>query len=281
MAAADRVGRRIAGKTVVITGASSGIGESAALQLAAAGARLCLVARRRDELERVQQRIVADGGQAWIYPADLSDEAQTDACADAILAEHERVDVLVNNAGRSIRRAVAASFDRFHDYQRTMQLNYFAAVRLTQKFLPGMLARRSGQIVNVSSLSVQVATPMFAAYVASKSALEGFSRCLAMEMVGKGIAVSIINFPLVRTAMTAPTTIYRYVPMMDVDTAGGWILRAVHTRKARLTPTFGDAWGAAAMVLPGPTTQLAGRFFKFVGRRLQQRADRESGRDGT
>ena len=209
--------QNMAGKTIVVTGASSGIGESAAIQLGARGAQLCLVARRRDELERVKERVREAGGRAWIYPADLSVEAEVEACADAILAEHPHVDVLVNNAGRSIRRSVKDSLDRFHDYQRTMQLNYFAAVRLTQKFLPGMLAQRSGQIVNISSLSVQMATPRFAAYVASKSALEGFSRCLAIEMVGKGVAVTLISYPLVKTAMTAPTAIYRYVPQMNVD----------------------------------------------------------------
>jgi short-subunit dehydrogenase len=139
-----------------------------------------------------------------------------------------------------------------------------------------MLARRSGQIVNVSSLSVQVATPQFAAYVASKSALEGFSRCLAIEMVGKGVAVSLISYPLVRTAMTAPTAIYRYVPMMDVETAGGWIVRAIEKRSPRVGPTFGDAWGAASMMLPTATTELTGRAFRFIGKRLQRRADRDS-----
>lgn len=268
--------RNIEGKTVVLTGASSGIGEAAARQLAARGARVCLVARRADELARVQDAIRSAGGQAWTYSADLSVIEEAEACADRILAEHDDVDVLVNNAGRSIRRPVTASLDRFHDYQRTMQLNYFAAVRLTQKFLPGMLARRRGQIVNVSSLSVQVATPQFAAYVASKSALEGFSRCLANEMVGKGVAVSLISYPLVRTAMTAPTAVYRYVPMMDATAAGGWIVRAIEQRSPRVGPTLGDAWGALTLMLPGATTELTGRAFRFVGQRLQRRAERDS-----
>ena len=267
--------KNVAGSTIVITGASSGIGESAARQLARRGARVCLVARRRDELERVRVQIRDAGGEAWSYAADLSVDADVDACAAAILAEHPQVDVLVNNAGRSIRRAVKDSFDRFHDYQRVMQLNYFAAVRLTQKFLPGMLARGRGQIVNVSSLSVQFATPRFAAYVASKAALEGFSRCLAMEMVGKDIAVTLISYPLVKTAMTAPTAIYRYVPQMKVDEAGGWIVKAVEKRGARIGPAFGDAWGAASLMLPAATTGLAGRAMNLIGRRLQARANRD------
>ncbi|TDU28028.1 short-subunit dehydrogenase [Panacagrimonas perspica] len=269
--------QNIAGRTIVVTGASSGIGESAALQLAARGARVCLVARRTEELDRVRNAIRDVGGEAWSYAADLSVDGEVDACAAMILSDHPEVDVLVNNAGRSIRRAVKDSFDRFHDYQRVMQLNYFAAIRLTQKFLPGMLARRRGHIVNVSSLSVQFATPRFAAYVASKSALEGFSRCLAMEMVGKGVAVTVISYPLVKTAMTAPTEIYRYVPQMKVQQAGGWIVQAVEKRSPRIGPAFGDVWGAASMVMPATTTELTGRAFNYIGRRLQARANRESG----
>lgn len=269
----------IAGKTIVITGASSGIGESAARQLAAKGARVLLVARRHDELERVRSEILAAGGQASVYAADLSSEREVEACADAMLAEHPQIDVLVNNAGRSIRRAVEDSLDRFHDYQRTMQLNYFAAVRMTQKLLPGMLARGRGQFVNISTFSVQMANPYFSAYVASKSALEGFSRCLAVEMVGKGISVSLINYPLVKTAMTAPTKVYNYLPQMKVDDAGGWIVKAIETRAARIGPPLGDAWGAATLMLPTATTELTGRVFNFVGKRLRARAERASGRD--
>lgn len=267
---------RIAGRTIVVTGASSGIGEAAAGQLALRGARVCLVARRREELERVREGVLADGGQAWIYPADLSDEQEVEACADAILAEHAEIDVLVNNAGRSIRRAVEDSLDRFHDYQRTMQLNYFAAVRLTQKFLPGMLARQRGQFVNISSFSVQMANPYFSAYVASKAALEGFSRCLAVEMVGKGVSVSLINYPLVKTPMTAPTKIYNYLPQMDVEEAAGWIVKAIDKRAARVGPVMGDAWGAATLMLPAATTELTGRVFNFVGKQLKARAERAS-----
>lgn len=266
---------RIEGRTIVVTGASSGIGASAAIQLAAHGARLLLVARRREELETVRGAITQAGGQAWIYPADLSVIEEVEACADAMLAEHGHIDVLVNNAGRSIRRPVVEALDRFHDYQRTMQLNYFAAVRLTQKLLPGMLARRSGHIVNVSTLSVQMANPYFSAYVASKAALEGFSRCLAVEMVGSGVSVSLVNYPLVKTAMTAPTRVYDRVPQMKVEDAGRWIVEAIQTRRARTSPRFGDAWGAVTLMLPKATTELTGRVFQFVGQRLQRRTPRE------
>lgn len=266
----------IAGKTIVITGASSGIGEAAALRLARDGARLCLVARRRDELQRVQAAAHALGAQAWIYPADLSKAAAVEACADALLAAHPQVDILINNAGRSIRRSVRESLDRIHDFERTMELNYFAAVRLTLRLLPGMLERRSGQIINVSSMSTLMPTPRFAAYVASKSALEGFSRTLAAELVGSGVRVTVINYPLVKTAMTAPTRIYRYLPQMRVDDAAEWIMRAIDKQPLRIANRLGEAWNAATALLPGPTVRWTGQLFQTLGTRLQQRAERDS-----
>jgi short-subunit dehydrogenase len=265
----------IRGRTIVITGASSGIGEATALRLARAGARLCLVARRADELTRVQNLVRALGAEAWIYPTDLSQTGEVEACADALLAEHPRIDVLVNNAGRSIRRRVTESFDRMHDYERTMTLNYFAAVRLTLRLLPGMVERNDGHIVNVSSLSALMPTPRFSAYVASKCALEGFSRTLAAEMSGRNVSISVINFPLVKTAMTAPTTVYRYLPQMDADKAAGWIVKAIETRRYRITNRFGEAWNAATALAPDPTVKWTGRLFKVVGARLQKRAERE------
>ena len=266
---------RIRGRTIVITGASSGIGEAAAIQLAGAGAKLCLIARRRDELERVQSAIEATGGEASIYPADLSLEAEVDAAASAILKDHPRVDVLVNNAGRSIRRLVSESFERFHDYQRTMQLNYFAPVRLTQKFLPQMLARNSGHFINVSSYSTLVPVPRFAAYVASKMALEGFSQSLAAEMVGKNIHVTVIHYPLVKTPMTAPTAAYKYIKQMDVDEAAGWIIEAIEKRPARMATRVGEAWGVAQKALPKLITALTGRLMLNRAKRLAKRVEQE------
>lgn len=263
------------GKTVVITGASSGIGEAAALRLAHEGARVCLVARRADELERVRERIENEGGYAWTHAADLSDEAQVDATVQALLAAHERIDVLINNAGRSIRRRVTDSLDRYHDFQRLMQLNYFAAVKLTLGLLPRMLEQREGHIINVSSMSALIPTPRFAAYVASKSALEGFSRTLAAELVDEGVEVSVINFPLVKTPMTAPTAVYRYLKQMDVDDAAEWVLRAIQRRPFRVASRLGEAWGMATFALPKPSTLWTGRLFKAVGKRLEKRAARE------
>lgn len=263
-------------KTIVITGALSGIGEATALRLARDGARLCLVARRADELERVQAAARALGTEAWIYAADLSRARDVDACADALLARHPQVDVLINNAGRSIRRPVRESIGRIHDFERTMDLNYFAAVRLTLRLLPGMLERRNGHIVNISSMSVLMPTPRFAAYVASKSALEGFSRTLAAELVGSGVQLSVVNFPLVKTAMTAPTAIYRYLPQMKPTDAAEWIVKALQKQPYRVANRLGEAWNAATALLPGPTVHWTGRLFQMVGRRLQQRAERDT-----
>jgi short-subunit dehydrogenase len=266
----------IRGKTVVITGASSGIGEAAARQLAAEGATVCLIARRSDELERLRREIEAAGGKAWIHAADLSKDDEVDACAAAILAAHPRVDVLVNNAARSIRRLVSESLDRFHDYQRTMQLNYFAPVRLTLNLLPGMLTRGSGHIVNVSSYSTLIPVPRFSAYVASKSALEGFSHSLAAELVGKDIHVTIINYPLVRTPMTAPTKGYRYMKMMTPEDAADWILEAIRTRPARMATSGGAAWGMAMSALPTLTTAFTGRYMLRRAKRLQKLVEKEN-----
>ena len=270
---------RIEGKIIVVTGASSGIGRAAAMQLARLGAQLCLVARRADELEQVRAEIEAEGGTAWIYPADLAVESAVEACGRAILAQHGAVDVLINNAGRSIRRSVRASFERYHDFQRTMQLNYFAAVKLTLQLLPGMLERRSGQIINVSSMSVLGPTPNFAAYVASKSALEGFSRSLAAEMVDRGVQVTVVNFPLVKTAMTAPTQLYKHVRQMDAEKAGAWIVNAVRKRPYRVANSAGAAWSMATTAMPGSSANWSGRLARISGKLLQRLADAQAPAD--
>jgi short-subunit dehydrogenase len=253
-------------RVIVITGASSGIGEEAARQLARKGHLVCLVARRHEELARVHEKIVADGGQAAIFAADLSVESEVDACASAILAAHGRVDVLVNNAGRSIKRSIRASLSRDHDFQRTMQINYFAAIRLTMRLLPQMLERENGHIVNITSMSVQVATPGFAAYTASKAALEGYSRCLAAELVDSGVAVTLIRYPLVRTPMSEATDTYRNARLMSPQTAARWIVDAIDKRPARVNTLIGGAIETANVLLPGPTQRWTGRIFRYMGK---------------
>lgn len=266
----------IEGKHIVLTGASSGIGEAAALRLAALGAHLCLVARREAELQRVHDAITEAGGMATIYPADLSESDAVADLAQRLLATQPRIDVLINNAGRSIRRPVSESLDRFHDYTRTMQLNYFAPVQLTLALLPRFYEQGAGHVINVSSMAALIPTPRFSAYTGSKCALDGFSRTLAAEHVGRGIHVTTINYPLVKTPMTAPTAIYRYLPQMDRNKAAEWMVEAIENRPVRMTTYAGRTWGAATAVLPGPTVRVTGRLFRTVGEVLRRRAERNS-----
>ena len=174
------------------------------MKIGEAGGEVILVSRTREKLEEVAKQVEDAGGTAHVHPADLSDLDEVDRLAAEVLEQHGGVDVLVNNAGRSIRRSVKASYDRFHDYERTMQLNYFGALKLILAFLPGMRERRSGHIVNVSSIGVQTNTPRFSAYVASKSALDAFSRCVAPEVIGDNVNFTTVFMPLVRTPMIAP-----------------------------------------------------------------------------
>lgn len=230
---------RAKGKVVVVTGASSGIGFSAARKLGKVGAKVCLVARTREKLEETQQVIRELGGQAWIYPCDLSDMEAIDACAEAILADHGHVDVLVNNAGHSIRRSVYESLGRFHDFERTMRLNYFGAIRMIMALLPSMGARRAGHIINISTLGVLTNVPRFSAYVASKAALDAFSRCFSAEVKSRNIHVTIIYMPLVRTPMIAPTRIYDYFPSLTPDQASDMIMAAIISRPKNIKTLLG------------------------------------------
>ena len=226
-------------KVVLVTGASSGIGNALAKKLAMAGAKVVLVARRREVLEETRAAISASGGHARVFPCDLSDMEQIDAMSQTVLRELGHVDVLVNNAGRSIRRAVWESLDRFHDFERTMQLNYFGAVRLILRLLPSMSERKHGHIVNVSSLGCLANVPRFSAYVASKAALDAFSRCLSPEVRDRNIDVTTVYMPLVRTPMIAPTTIYRYFPTITSEDAADLLVKAIVERPKRITTTLG------------------------------------------
>jgi NAD(P)-dependent dehydrogenase (short-subunit alcohol dehydrogenase family) len=223
----------------LITGASSGIGRATALELGAAGATVLLVARSVDKLEDTKREIDAAGGTASVYPCDLTDEADIDRMADAVIAGHGGVDVLVNNAGRSIRRSIELSYDRPHDFQRTMELNYFGPVKLILRLLPGMRERRRGHIVNVSSMGVQTNVPRFSAYVASKAALDAFSRCIASEIVDDGVHVSTVYMPLVRTPMIEPTDLYRRFPALSPEEAADLVVQAIVERRKRVSTGFG------------------------------------------
>ena len=241
----------LAGRVVVVTGASSGIGRSTARALARHGARLMLVSRTREKLEELRGEIEKDGGVATVYATDLSDLDACEAMIRQVLADEGRVDVLVNNAGRSIRRSVGESLDRFHDFQRTMQLNYFGAVKLILAVIPGMKEKGGGHIINISSIGVQAYPPRFGAYVASKSALAALSRCLGPEVAGDGIAVTNIHMPLVRTPMIAPTGIYKNFPTISSDEAAEMVLQAVLTRKPEVSTRLGKLGETVDVVAPG------------------------------
>ncbi len=230
---------KVGGKVVMITGGSSGIGKAAALKIAGAGARVLIVARGEEELEATRKEIVDAGGHCWAYRADLADLADCDRLVQTVLAEHKHVDVLVNNAGRSIRRSIELSYDRFHDFERTMQLNYFGSLRLIMGMLPSMTHRRRGHIVNISSIGVLANSPRFSAYVASKAALDAFSRCAQAEFSGKNIAFTTINMPLVKTPMIAPTKMYDAVPTLTPEEAADFIVQAIIERPSRIATRLG------------------------------------------
>ncbi len=238
-------------RVVVITGASSGIGRATALLFARQGAHTVLVSRTRDKLDDLKQEIQAAGGRADVHPTDLADLDACEGMIRDVLAEHGHVDILVNNAGRSIRRSVEASYDRFHDYQRTMQLNYFGAVKLILAVLPGMRARKRGHIINISSIGTQTYPPRFSAYVASKSALAGFSRCIAPEVVDDGVAITNIHMPLVRTPMIAPTGMYRNFPTSSPDEAAELVASAVLTRAPEVSTRLGKVGETVSTIAPG------------------------------
>jgi len=233
----------IDGKRIVITGASSGIGLEAAVAVGRAGGEVILISRTREKLEEVAVQVREAGGTAHVHPADLADLEDAERVAKEIRDRHGGVDILVNNAGRSIRRSVATSYDRFHDYERTMQLNYFGALKLIMAFLPGMRERKWGHIINISSIGVQTNTPRFSAYVASKSALDAFSRCVAPECVADDVKFTTIYMPLVRTPMIAPTDMYKAFPTLTPDEAAGMLCDAMIDRPKRMASklgTFGE-----------------------------------------
>jgi NAD(P)-dependent dehydrogenase (short-subunit alcohol dehydrogenase family) len=231
---------RVEGKVVLVTGASSGIGNATARRIAEAGGHVCLVARSQEKLDSLRDEIVEVGGTAYSHPGDLSDEQSISKLIDGVLDEHGGVDILVNCAGMSIRRSVALSYERLHDYKRTMQLNYFGALQLVLGFLPGMRERGGGHIVNVSSMGVQTNVPRFSAYVASKSALDAFSRCIAAEVVDDGVDITTIYMPLVETPMIEPTKIYKAFPTISPEQAAGMVADGIIDRPKKIASGLGN-----------------------------------------
>jgi short-subunit dehydrogenase len=219
--------------------------------LAASGATLIGVARSEDKLEEMRAEVEAAGGRAAVYPTDLSDPKACAELVQRVVADHGRVDVLINNAGRSIRRSVLNSLDRFHDFERTMQLNYFGAVAMILAVVPGMRERGDGHIVNITSIGGQTYPPRFAAYVASKNALDGFSRCFAPEVSGDGIDITTIHMPLVRTPMIAPTGMYRNFPTISPDEAADMVVEALIKRPHEVSTRVGKFGELVHAVAPG------------------------------
>ena len=230
---------RVANRIVLITGGSSGIGKAAALKIAAAGAVTLIVARDTAKLAATRLEAAARGLSIVTYAADIADPAQCDALIKTIIANHGSVDILINNAGRSIRRGIEHSYDRLHDFERTMRINYFASVQLTMGLLPEMVKKQSGHVINISSIGVLAGSPRFSAYVASKAALEAWTQCAAGEFLDRGINFTIINFGLVRTPMIAPTKFYDHVPTMTPEEAADLIAEAIIRRPLRLTTRLG------------------------------------------
>jgi NAD(P)-dependent dehydrogenase (short-subunit alcohol dehydrogenase family) len=230
---------RVAGKTVVVTGGSAGIGKATALKLASAGARTIIIGRDVEKLNEACAEAEAAGARLIPISGDLADPAQCDKLVHSLLGEHGGVDILVNNAGRSIRRGIENSYERFHDFERTMQINYFGALRLTMGLLPDMSKKKRGHVINISSIGVLTNAPRFSAYVASKAALDAWTRCAASEYLDRGLHFTTINMPLVRTDMIAPTKLYQNVPTLSPDEAAGLVIDAIIHRQARIATRLG------------------------------------------
>ena len=254
---------KIKGKVVVVTGGTSGIGEATAIKLAQAGAKVAIVARDPEKAQLTLAKIKEAGGQAKFYSCDLSDLASCDKLIASVLKDFGTCHYLVNNAGRSIRRGIATSFDRFHDFERTMSLNYFGSLRLIMGFLPSMMKQDSGHIINISSIGVLTQAPRFSAYVASKAALDAFSGCAASEFVDNHISFTTINMPLVRTPMIAPTKMYNSVPTLSPEQAADLVVEAIVYKPVRIATRMGIAGAVMHAVSPKLTQIILNTAFRM------------------
>lgn len=246
---------KIKGKVVVVTGGTSGIGEATAIKLADAGARVVIVARDPEKAQATLAKIKEAGGDARFYSCDLSDLASCDKLVASVLKDYGACHFLVNNAGRSIRRGIANSYDRFHDFERTMQLNYFGSLRLIMGFLPTMVKQGGGHIINISSIGVLTQAPRFSAYVASKAALDAFTGCAASEFHDNHVNFTTINMPLVKTPMIAPTKMYNSVPTLSPEQAADLVVEAIVYKPVRIATRLG-IFGAIIHAISPKLTQI-------------------------
>ncbi|WP_332814269.1 SDR family oxidoreductase, partial [Ramlibacter sp.] len=267
----------VGGKVVLVTGGSSGIGLAAAHKFAEAGAITLICGRDQEKLDQACAEATARGHRFLAYPVDLADMADCDRFVQQLIADHGGVDFLVNNAGRSIRRAIEASYDRFHDFERTMQLNYFGALRVTMGLLPGMVARRRGHVVNISSIGVLTNAPRFSAYVASKAALDAWTRCASSEYQDQGITFTTINMPLVRTPMIAPTKIYNNVPTLSPEEAADLVAEACIAKPVRIATRLGVTGELLHALVPRIAQIVMNTSFRMFPDSSAAKGEKESG----
>jgi NAD(P)-dependent dehydrogenase (short-subunit alcohol dehydrogenase family) len=276
----ERLAAAVRGKRILITGATSGIGLEAAYAVSRAGGALTLVARGEERLAEVARHVRALGGHADVVPGNLADGAGADAVVETVCDRHGGVDVLVNNAGHSIRRALARSYDRDHDFERTMALNYFGALRLILGFLPGMRERGDGHIVNISTMGVEIGPePRFSAYLASKAALDAFTASAAPETTHDGVRWTTVYMPLVRTPMIAPTSAYARVPALSTHEAAQLVLEALVDRPRYVSTPLGRVGALLYRLSPSAVETLFNFGFRLVPDESEAARDDERARE--
>jgi short-subunit dehydrogenase len=263
-------------RIVLITGASSGIGAVTARRIGEAHGEVVLVARGREKLEETAAAVKQAGGEAHVYPCDLTDLDAIEAMAAQVLADLGRVDILVNNAGKSIRRSLKLSYDRMHDYQRTMQLNYFAPVRLMLSLLPGMREREFGTVINVSSIGVLTRVPRFGAYIASKAALDILCDAWQAETHSDNVRFSTVHMSLVRTPMIEATTIYQRFPVLTPDQAADVLCEAIIHRPRRVSPPFGQLAAFADAMSPAIMDRVRNQGFQLFDDSAAARGEKDA-----